>query len=280
MKLLLTFFLATVAPSIWAQEQRANQIIPAKAYHVILYPDTRYDGAPRVIGRIPASENMEIQASADAITSGISVTLTGKAKVTVAINGKPTASYEGVELILTPVATASEPLTYQDVSAKLMEFDAAIARRDMKTGIGFFAEDAKISMESLTTTGVQTKSLSREEYIEHWKAFFPTALRITVDNSSNPPQNNGDEGMGCQMMVSKDGISATGTSNVGYLFTIPEGQMHLRINRKLTVEKRGTAFVITSMDVTIPKWIKENWPDAKPNPFGRPPQPPRAILPR
>jgi hypothetical protein len=212
MKLLLTLLVVITPPFLSAQEPRPKHPIPAKSYHVISYPNDQRFGAT-LIGRIAETDKMEIHATADAITSGISITLTGKATVTVSIDGKPAANYEGHELVLTPVAAASEPLTDSDVAKRLREFDTAVARRDRKAATAFFAEDAKISMESLTTTGVQSRSFSREEFADYLKSIFPAALRIDAEDYFNdPPANNAEERPGYQMQISKDGISAPSPS--------------------------------------------------------------------
>jgi hypothetical protein len=270
MKLLLAvvMLVALVLSKAWTQEARLKQAIPPKGYHVSLVPDSRY-AIGKIVGRIPESENLEINAEAEAITSERSITLKGKARLTVSIGGKAMASYEGEELILTPTAVAAEPLNHQEVSAKLKEFDAAAARRDSETMAKFFSEDAKISVESLTTTGVQTKTYTRQEYAGYLKAVFPNALRLTIEDQFTGSLGNNDENPGYGMSVSKDGITANGKYNVRYAIALPEGLLHWRVNRKLAVEMRGMEFLITALEVTLPNSVKENWPEAKQDQFGR-----------
>jgi hypothetical protein len=257
--------LALLAGFAMGQEKRGKQTIPARAYHVISHVLHQGGRLPEIVGRIPQSEGLTIEVSADAIKVENAVTLTGNAAVTVSVNGKAMATYEGTELVLTPVAKAAAPLTYEECNLKANEFDHAIAKRDIPAVLAFFAEDAKISAQFLTSDRVVTKTYTPQEYGEYLKNVFPSALRITADWNYDGREQS--ESPGNYLQVSKDGLTAAGWSNVRFTVTVPEGQVIWRQNRQITVEKRGERFVITTLEISLPKSLSGNWPETpKPTP--------------
>ena len=261
-----------------AEDTRATQTIPATAYHVILHTNEQWS-MPQVIGRIPESEQMEIRVSADKITSDKSVSLAGNAIVTVSVGGKAITTYQGPELVLTPVARAATPLTFQECEKNVHELDEALAQRDPTRLINLFSEDANIKVESVTPTGKETRTYTRAQFGEYLKSLFPTALRISPSLRAWSPRDRNTQA-GTQSTVARDGLSAEITSNARFIVTIPEGELNWDHMRRMTAEKRGERILITSLDIQLPKDISENWPEPKSPLRPRFPQGPPAVLPR
>lgn len=275
--LILLSFLATCS-ALCADEKRASQTIPAKAYHVILHTNQQWS-VPQVIGRIPEGEQMEIRVSADKVASDKSVSLTGNAIVTVSVGGKAITTYEGPELVLTPVASAATPLTYQECEKSISELDEAIARRDVTRVLEFFAGDANITVETLTPTGKEARTLTLAQFGEYLKSVFPNALRIKGVIYGWSPRDRNTQA-GTVSAVSRDGLSAEITSNARFAVTLPEGELSWDLMRQMKAEKRGEKVLITSLDIRLPRDISENWPEPK-NPTRRGfPTPPTPVLPR
>lgn len=255
--IIFTLALAALCWSASGEEPRVTQVVPAKAYNVV-------SKELAVVGRIPNSRNLEIKVGAESITSGASTVLKGKAEVSVSANGTVLATYEGPELILIPTETAVEPLSYQRINSTVKDFDAAIAKREAEALVPFFAPGTNVKVEFLTKEGVEARSLTPLEFGQYLKAIFPNAFRITrVDNYNPGSSNDPEERLGTYLQITPDGLKAEGRSNMTFFVVLPEGEIEWNLHRQLTLEPRGNEILITSLEVKVPKALKENWPHLK-----------------